>query len=43
MKILKTHLDNTKKFDILAFRAFAKIIYGTEEIETWDEPANKWI
>lgn len=43
MKLLTTHLDNTKKFDILAFRTFAKIIYGTEEIETWDEPAQKWI
>lgn len=40
---LALHLKNTKIFDIICYRTFAKIIYETDKVEDWDVPAQKWL
>ena len=40
---MNTHINNTKIFDVLCYRTFAKLIYGTEQVEDWNVSAEAWI
>ena len=43
MQLMNTHINNTKTFDVLCDRTFAKLIYGTEQVEDWNVSAERWI
>ena len=42
-ELMNKQLENAKRFDILCYRAFARIIYGREDIESWVQDASKWM